>query len=84
MVDHLAISVGSESVVAEPTARLRAAAVPILDGPRRTGEGYYGSHVPDPEGSRIELAESVRGVEAAAGGRGLARRVDHECDVLAA
>ena len=52
---HLAISLGSESAVDELTNRLRAAGAPVLDGPRRTGDGYYESVVLDPEGNRIEL-----------------------------
>lgn len=53
---HLAISVGSESQVDELTERLRAAGYPVLDGPRRTGDGYYESVVLDPDGNRLEIA----------------------------
>jgi lactoylglutathione lyase len=52
---HLAIALGSEAAVDTLTARLRALGVPVLDGPRRTGDGYYQSVVLDPEGNRIEL-----------------------------
>lgn len=52
---HIAISLGSEAAVDELTARLRATGVAVLDGPRRTGDGYYESVVLDPEGNRIEL-----------------------------
>jgi lactoylglutathione lyase len=52
---HLAIALGSEAAVDALTSRLRAAGVPVLDGPRRTGDGYYESVVLDPEGNRIEL-----------------------------
>lgn len=52
---HLAISLGSEAAVDELTQRLAAAGVPVLDGPRRTGDGYYESVVLDPEGNRLEL-----------------------------
>lgn len=52
---HLAISLGSEGAVRLLTERLRTEGVPILDGPRRTGDGYYESVVLDPEGNRIEL-----------------------------
>jgi lactoylglutathione lyase len=52
---HFAISLGSEAAVDELTARLRAEGVPVLDGPRRTGDGYYESVVLDPEGNRIEI-----------------------------
>jgi lactoylglutathione lyase len=52
---HLAISLGSEAAVDELTARLRAEGIVVLDGPRRTGDGYYESVVLDPEGNRIEI-----------------------------
>jgi lactoylglutathione lyase len=52
---HLAISLGTESAVDEMTSRLRAQGAPVLDGPRRTGDGYYESVVLDPEGNRIEI-----------------------------
>jgi lactoylglutathione lyase len=52
---HLAISLGSEEAVDALTARLRAAGYPVLDGPRRTGDGYYESSVGDPDGNQLEL-----------------------------
>lgn len=53
---HFAISVGSEQIVDELTGRLKNDGVPILDGPRRTGDGYYESVVLDPDGNRVEIA----------------------------
>jgi lactoylglutathione lyase len=52
---HVAFSLGSEAGVDELTAELAAAGVEVLDGPRRTGDGYYESVVLDPDGNRIEL-----------------------------
>ncbi len=52
---HIAISVGSEPAVDRLAERLRNDRYPILDGPRRTGDGYYECTFADPEGNRIEL-----------------------------
>ncbi|MBS1210243.1 MAG: Glyoxalase/bleomycin resistance protein/dioxygenase [Proteobacteria bacterium] len=52
---HLAIATGSEAQVDALTARLVADGITRLDGPRRTGDGYYESVVLDPEGNRIEI-----------------------------
>lgn len=53
---HLAVSVGSPERVDELTAGLRADGFQVVDGPRRTGDGYYESVVLDPDGNRIEVA----------------------------
>ena len=52
---HLAIAIGSEAAVDALTRQLREAGYPVLDGPRRTGDGYYESVVLDPEGNRVEI-----------------------------
>ena len=58
---HIAIGVGTERRVDELTASLREGGFQVLEGPRRTGDGYYESVVLDPDGNRIELvAENGR------------------------
>lgn len=52
---HVALAVESEAEVDRLTDRLRADGHTVLEGPRRTGDGYYESVVLDPEGNRIEL-----------------------------
>jgi lactoylglutathione lyase len=52
---HLAISLGSDRLVDELTNRLRVDGFSIVDGPRRTGDGYYESVIIDPDGNRIEI-----------------------------
>jgi lactoylglutathione lyase len=52
---HLAIAVGSEQLVDELTQRIKDDGYPVLDGPRRTGDGYYERVVVDPDGNRIEI-----------------------------
>ncbi len=52
---HLALSLGSEAEVDRLTLQLRADGHAVIDGPRRTGDGYYESVVLDPEGNRVEL-----------------------------
>jgi lactoylglutathione lyase len=50
---HFGIEVGSEAAVNALTQRLTNDGHRLLDGPRRTGDGYYESRVADPEGNRI-------------------------------
>jgi lactoylglutathione lyase len=52
---HVALSLGSPTRVDELTQRLRDDGYDVLDGPRRTGDGYYESVVLDPDGNRLEL-----------------------------
>lgn len=52
---HLALSVGSESAVDALINKMKKDGVTLLDGPRRTGDGYYEAVVLDPEGNRVEV-----------------------------
>jgi len=52
---HLALAVGDERRVDELTSRLARDGYAVLDGPRRTGDGYYESVVLDPDGNRLEI-----------------------------
>src|SRR5262245_20776114 len=54
---HLGVELGSRAAVDALTRRLQGDGFPLLDGPRRTGDGYYESMVADPEGNRIVIAE---------------------------
>jgi lactoylglutathione lyase len=53
---HVALTVGDEAAVDALAERLRADGHVPLDGPRRTGDGYYECVVRDPEGNRVEIA----------------------------
>jgi lactoylglutathione lyase len=52
---HFAIAVGSDAIVDQLTQRLKDDGYPVLDGPRRAGDGYYESVVLDADGNRIEI-----------------------------
>jgi lactoylglutathione lyase len=52
---HVGVALGTEAAVDALTARLRADGYKVVDGPRRTGDGYYESVVLGPEGNRVEL-----------------------------
>ena len=54
---HLGVELGSPAAVDALTSRLQRDGFPLLDGPRRTGDGYYESMVADPEGNRVVIAE---------------------------
>ena len=53
---HIAIAVGDEAAVDALAAMFNGAGVAVIDGPRRTGDGYYECVVRDPEGNRVEIA----------------------------
>lgn len=52
---HFAFSVGSEQEVDQMTEMLSNEGYPPIDGPRRTGDGYYESTFHDPDGNIVEL-----------------------------
>lgn len=52
---HFAFSVGSEQKVDELSRKLSTDGYRHIDGPRRTGDGYYESVFLDPEGNRVEI-----------------------------
>lgn len=52
---HLSLAVGSAEAVDRLTRRLSLDGYQLVDGPRRTGDGYYESVVLDPDGNRVEI-----------------------------
>lgn len=52
---HIALSVGSQEAVDQLTQRLKEDGYEVLDGPRRTGDGYYEAVMLDPERNRVEI-----------------------------
>jgi lactoylglutathione lyase len=55
---HVAITVGDEAAVDALAARFVADGNTPIDGPRRTGDGYYECVVRDPEGNHVEISAS--------------------------
>jgi lactoylglutathione lyase len=52
---HVAFALGSEQEVDRLTELLARDGFSVIDGPRRTGDGYYESVVLDPDGNRVEI-----------------------------
>lgn len=52
---HLAFSTESEEAVENLTEQMRESGIPVVSGPRKTGDGYYESCVLDPDGNRVEI-----------------------------
>jgi lactoylglutathione lyase len=52
---HVAFTVGDERAVDALAERLRGDGHPVIDGPRRTGDGYYECVALDPDGNRVEI-----------------------------
>ena len=52
---HLAFGVATMAEVELKAQELQAAGFPILNGPRKTGDGYYEFETLDPDNNRIEV-----------------------------
>ncbi len=52
---HLAFEAESVEAVSDLAEKMKSAGLPILDGPRRTGDGYFEFVTADPDGNRIEV-----------------------------
>ena len=52
---HVSFALPGCADVDDLAARARAAGVPVVDGPRVTGDGYYEAVLLDPEGNRVEI-----------------------------
>lgn len=52
---HLAFVLESEERVDSLTAQLKEDGFEVVDGPRKTGDGYYESAVLDPDKNRLEI-----------------------------
>ena len=52
---HISFALPGRADVDDLAARARAAGVPVVDGPRLTGDGYYEAVLLDPEGNRVEI-----------------------------
>ena len=52
---HLAFGVDTIAEVDQKAIELKAAGLPILSGPRKTGDGYYEFETLDPDNNRLEV-----------------------------
>lgn len=57
---HLAFYTDTMAQVDQMAQLLRDAGLPILNGPRKTGDGYYEFEFLDPEQNRIEIGTPFR------------------------
>jgi lactoylglutathione lyase len=53
---HIAFALPSATEVDRLTGILRRDGCELVEGPRRTGDGYYESVILDPDGNRVELS----------------------------
>jgi len=54
-ITHLAFGVDTMPEVDEKAGQLEASGFPIVNGPRKTGDGFYEFVTLDPDGNRIEV-----------------------------
>jgi len=52
---HFSMAVGSKEAMDVLITRLQVDGVPVVSGPRLTGDGYYESVVLDPDGNPVEI-----------------------------
>ena len=55
---HVSFGLPGRDDVDRLASSMSEAGVPVIDGPRETGDGYYEATVLDPEGNRVELVAS--------------------------
>lgn len=56
---HIAFGLTDCAEVDQAAATMKAAGLPILDEPRRTGDGYYEFVTADPDGNRVEVTAKL-------------------------
>lgn len=58
---HLAFEVATMAEVESKAKEFAAAGIPILSGPRKTGDGYYEFETLDPDNNRLEVTTIYTG-----------------------
>jgi lactoylglutathione lyase len=57
---HFAFAAATREEVDDMARKLKGDGNPVLDGPRRTGDGYYEFVTLDPDGNRIEVTTGIK------------------------
>lgn len=55
---HVSFGLPTRHDVDRLVSRMEQAGVPLVDGPREIGGGYYEAVLLDPEGNRVEIVDS--------------------------